>query len=161
METLRTRRPFRRRGSDAYPPGNRPAVSGVGWQHPGMTSAHPTPLAAKLALAFALIGAGLGGAALAVELSASDLADRIVITHNASAGDDTDDKGTRAQCPPGSTLLAGGAAVQHGHATPSVAVYQGLPIQGGWEVQAHETDPEDDPRRPWTLEAIAVCLRPR
>jgi hypothetical protein len=27
------------------------------------------------------------------------------------------------------------------------------------KVQAHETDPEDDPRRPWTLESIAVCLR--
>ena len=126
-----------------------------------MSSAHSTPLVAKLALAVALIAAGLGGAALALELSAPTVEDRIVFTHNASHGDDTDDKATRAQCPRGSTLLGGGAAVQHGHATPSVAVYQGLPIQGGWEVQAHETDPEDDPRRPWTLEAIAVCLGPR
>jgi hypothetical protein len=125
-----------------------------------MSSTRTTPLAAKLALALALVGVGLGGAALALELSAPDFEDRIVFTHNASPGDDTDDKGTRAQCPRGATLLAGGAAIQHGHATPSVAIYQGLPIEGGWEVQAHETDPEDDPRRPWTLEAVALCLRP-
>ena len=95
-----------------------------------MSSAHSTPLVAKLALAVALLAAGLGGAALALELSAPTVEERIVFTHNASHGDDTDDKATRAQCPRGSTLLGGGAAVQHGHATPSVAVYQGLPIQG-------------------------------
>jgi hypothetical protein len=100
-----------------------------------MSSAPSTPLAAKLALVLALIAAGLGGAALALELSAPAVEDRIVFTHNASPGDDSDDKGTRAQCPRGSTLLGGGAAVQHGHATPSVAVYQGLPIDGGWELK--------------------------
>jgi hypothetical protein len=114
---------------------------------------------AKLPLALSILAVGLGGTALALELGQPDVEDRIFFTHNASADDDVDDKAIRASCPPGSLLISGGAAVQHGHATPSVSIYQGLPIEGGWEVQAHETDPEDDPRRPWTLESIAVCLR--
>jgi hypothetical protein len=114
---------------------------------------------AKLPLALSILAVCFGGAALALELGRSDVKDRIFFTHNASADDDVDDKGIRANCPPGSQLISGGAAVQHGNATPSVSIYQGLPIEGGWEVQAHETDPEDDPRRPWTLESVAVCLR--
>jgi hypothetical protein len=114
---------------------------------------------AKLALVLSIVAVGLAGAALALQLGERDLRGRILFTHNASAGDSVDDKGTRAGCPRGSMLIGGGGAIQHGHATPSVAMYQGLPIEGGWEVQAHETDPEDDPRRPWTLESIAVCLR--
>jgi hypothetical protein len=114
---------------------------------------------AKLALALSIVAVGLAGVALALLVTERDVKERVFFTHNASAGDDVDDKGIRASCPDGSLVIGGGAAVQHGHATPSVAVYQGLPIQGGWEVQAHETDPEDDPRRPWTLESIAVCLR--
>jgi hypothetical protein len=114
---------------------------------------------AELALALSIIAVGLAGAVLVLKLNERDVKERIFFTHNASAGDNVDDKGTRADCPRGSLLIGGGAAVQHGHATPSVAVYQGLPVQGGWEVQAHETDPADDPRRPWTLESIAVCLR--
>jgi hypothetical protein len=114
---------------------------------------------AKVSLALSILAVGLGGAALALELGRPDVKDRIIFTHNASADDDVDDKAIRASCPPGSLLISGGAAVQHGHATPSVSLYQGLPIEGGWEVQAHETDPEDDSRRPWTLESIAVCLR--
>jgi hypothetical protein len=38
------------------------------------------------------------------------------------ADDNVDDKATRAECPRGSLLIGGGAAVQHGNATPSVAV---------------------------------------
>jgi hypothetical protein len=114
---------------------------------------------AKLTLVLSILALGLAGAVLALQLSERDVSERIFFTHNASADDSVDDKGTRAECSRGALLIGGGGAIQHGHETPSVAVYQGLPIEGGWEVQAHETDPEDDPRRPWTLESIAVCLR--
>jgi hypothetical protein len=115
--------------------------------------------AARRTLAFSIIAAGLGGAALTLQLTERDVSERIFFTHSASYGDAIDAKGTRAECPRASMLIGGGAAIQHGHDTPSIALFQGLPIDGGWEVQAQETDPEDDLRRPWTLESIAVCLR--
>jgi hypothetical protein len=114
---------------------------------------------AKLTLALAALAVGLGGASLALQLTERDVQDRIFFTHNASYKDEIDAKEIRAECPRGSLLIGGGEAIQHGHDTPSIAVYQGFPVGGGWEVQAHETDPEDDRRFPWTLEAIAVCLR--
>jgi len=113
----------------------------------------------KLTLALAALAVGLGGASLALQLTERDVQDRIFFTHNASYKDEIDAKEIRAECPRGSLLIGGGEAIQHGHDTPSIAVYQGFPVGGGWEVQAHETDPEDDRRFPWTLEAIAVCLR--
>ena len=114
---------------------------------------------ARLTLALAVIAVALGGTALVLQLTERDLSERIVFTHNASDKDEVDAKEIRAECPRGSQLIGGGEAVQHGHDTPSIAIYQGFPVGGGWEVQGHETDPEDDPRFPWTLEAIAVCLR--
>lgn len=96
---------------------------------------------------------------MVLQLTERDVADRIFFTHNSDGPDAIDAKETQAECPQGSTLVGGGSAVQHGHDTPSVAVYQGFPLTDGWEVQAHETDPEDDRRFPWTLEAIAICLR--
>ncbi len=101
----------------------------------------------------------LAGAALVLQLTERDVSDRVFYTHNATEQDAVDKKSIRADCPRGSKLLGGGLAVQHGHSTPSLAVFQGFPVDHGWEVQAHETDPEDDPRFPWTLESIAVCLR--
>jgi hypothetical protein len=83
----------------------------------------------KLTLALSVVAVALGGTALVLQLTERGVSERVFFTHNAS------------------------------HDTPSVAVYQGFPVGGGWEVQGHETDPEDDRRFPWTLEAIAVCLR--
>ena len=116
---------------------------------------------ARLALALSVFAVALGAVALVMELNEpDDVIDRLVFVHNAGDNDDVDDKATRANCPPGTVLLGGGAAINHGHQyAPSGALYMGLPIEGGWEVQAHETDPEAAPTQPWTLEAIAICLR--
>jgi hypothetical protein len=57
-------------------------------------------------------------------------------------------------------LVGGGSAVQHGNESPSVAMYQGFPVDNGWEVQAHLTDPEEETRFPnWDLFSVAICLR--
>ena len=116
---------------------------------------------AKLAVMLSLFAFAMGAAALVMELQErDDVVDRLVFVHNASHNDDVDDKAIRANCPRGSVLLGGGAAINHGHQyAPSGALYMGLPIEGGWEVQAHETDPAAAPTQPWTLEAIAICLR--
>jgi hypothetical protein len=108
-----------------------------------------------------LLALVIATAALVVALTREpeDLASRLVVVSNASAKDAIDAKEIRADCPAGTTLLGGGFAVQHGHDTPSVAVYQSFPVTGGWEAQAHETDPEDDRRFPWTLQSIAYCVR--
>jgi hypothetical protein len=113
----------------------------------------------KLALALSIAAAGLAGTAIGLQSQEHDVGERILFTHNASASDAIDAKEIRADCPRGSMVIGGGAAIQHGEQTPTVALYQGFPVDGGWEVQAHETRPERNPRRPWTLEAIAVCLR--
>jgi len=117
------------------------------------------PRVLKLTLALSILAVGLAGAALALQLGERDVQERIFFVHNASHSDAVDAKAIRADCPRGSMLIGGGEAIQHGHDAPAVAVYQGFPVDDGWEVQAHETDPEDDPRFPWTLESIAVCLR--
>jgi hypothetical protein len=119
------------------------------------SSSHLGPALGALALVVAV-------AALVVTLTRGDpdLSDRIVYISNASPKDDADDKEIRADCPRGTLLIGGGSAVQHGNETPSVATYQGFPVDNGWEVQAHVTDPEepnDFPR--WDLFAIAICLR--
>lgn len=99
-------------------------------------------------------------AALALTLTRpGDVADRIVVVSNATDKDDVDVKGIRADCPEGTLLLGGGSAIQHGHDTPSIALYMGFPEANGWTVQAHETDPEQEGRFPWTLQSIAVCVR--
>ena len=89
-----------------------------------------------------------------------DLAKRIVYVSNVTGKDDSDDKEIRADCPRGTMLLGGGSAVQHGNESPSVAMYQGYPVDNGWEVQAHLTNPPKTTRFPnWDLFAVAICLR--
>ena len=118
------------------------------------------------------LGAALGALALVVAVVAlvvtltrgdpksPDLAKRIVYVSNVTEKDDTDDKEIRADCPRGTMLLGGGAAVQHGNESPSVAVYQGYPVANGREVQAHLTNPPKTTRFPnWDLFAVAICLR--
>ena len=117
------------------------------------------------------LGPALGALALVVAIAAlvvtlargdpdPDLSDRIVYVSNVSEKDDIHDKEIRANCPSGTMLVGGGSAVQHGNEAPSVAMYQGFPVDNGWEVQAHETDPEEPNRFPrWDLFAIAICLR--
>ncbi len=119
------------------------------------------------------LGPALGALALVVALAAlvltltrdtpdaaPDLSKRIVYVSNVSEKDDADDKEIRADCPRGTTLLGGGSAVQHGNESPSVAMYQGYPVDNGWEVQAHLTNPPKTTRFPnWDLFAVAICLR--
>jgi hypothetical protein len=116
------------------------------------------------------LGPVLGALALAVAIAAlvvaltrgdtsPDLSKRIVYVSNVSATDDVDDKEIRADCPRGTMLIGGGSAIQHGNDTPSVATYQGYPVDNGWEVQAHETDPEQEGRFPWNLFSVVICLR--
>jgi hypothetical protein len=119
-------------------------------------------------LASPLFGAALGALALVVAVAAlvvtltrgdPDLRHRIVYVSNVNPPDDTDDKEIRADCPRGTLLIGGGAAIQHGNDTPSVAMYQGYPVDNGWEVQAHETDPEQEGRRPWDVFSVVICVR--
>ena len=117
------------------------------------------------------LGPALGALALAVAVAAlvvtltrgdpnPDLAKRIVYVSNVSEKDDVHDKEIRADCPRGTMLLGGGSAVQHGNESPSVAMYQGYPVDNGWEVQAHLTNPPKTTRFPnWDLFAVAICLR--
>ena len=117
------------------------------------------------------LGAALGALALVVAAVAlvvtltrgdpqPDLAKRIVYVSNVTGKDDTGDKEIRADCPRGTMLLGGGSAVQHGNESPSVAMYQGYPVDNGWEVQAHLTNPSKPTRFPnWDLFAVAICLR--
>jgi hypothetical protein len=103
-------------------------------------------------------------AALVVTLTRGDpdpdLSKRIVYVSNVSEKDDVDDKEIRANCPQGTMLVGGGSAVQHGNESPSVSMYQGFPVDNGWEVQAHLTDPEEETRFPnWDLFSIAICLK--
>ena len=133
------------------PPADAAAVS------PIASSPHLGPALGALALVVAV-------AALAVTLTRADpdpdLSKRIVYVSNVSEKDDVDDKEIRANCPPGTMLVGGGSAIQHGNETPSGAIYQGFPVDNGWEVQAHETDPEEPNRFPnWDLFSIAICLR--
>jgi len=119
-------------------------------------------------LASPLFGAALGALALVVAVAAlvvtltrgdPDLRHRIVYVSNVNPPDDTDDKEIRADCPRGTLLIGGGSAIQHGNDTPSVAMYQGYPVDNGWEVQAHETDPEQEGRRPWDVFSVVICVR--
>jgi hypothetical protein len=117
------------------------------------------------------LGPALGALALVVAVAAlvvtlargdpePDLSKRIVYVSNVSEKDDVHDKEIRASCPAGTMLVGGGSAVQHGNESPSVAMYQGFPVDNGWEVQAHLTDPEEETRFPnWDLFSIAICLR--
>ena len=103
-------------------------------------------------------------AALVVTLARGDpepdLSKRVVYVSNATAKDDIDDKEIRANCPRGTLLVGGGSAVQHGNEQPSVAMYQGFPVDNGWEVQAHLTNRPKQTRFPnWDLFSIAICLR--
>lgn len=115
-----------------------------------------------------LLGPALGALALAIAVAAlvvtltrgdPDLRHRIVYVSNVNPPDDTDDKEIRADCPRGTLLIGGGSAIQHGNDTPSVGTYQGYPVDNGWEVQAHETDPEQEGRRPWDLFSVVICVR--
>jgi hypothetical protein len=117
------------------------------------------------------LGPALGALALAVAIAAfvvtltrgdpePDLSKRIVYVSNVTDKDDANDKEIRASCPRGTMLVGGGSAVQHGNESPSVAMYQGFPVDNGWEVQAHLTNPPKATRFPnWDLFAIAICLR--
>jgi hypothetical protein len=121
------------------------------------SSSHLGPALGALALVVVV-------AALVVTLTRGDpdpgLAKRIVYVSNVTGKDDTTDKEIRADCPRGTMLLGGGSAVQHGSESPSVAMYQGYPVENGWEVQAHLTNPPKATRFPnWDLFAIAICLR--
>jgi hypothetical protein len=122
------------------------------------SSSHLGPALGALALVVAIV-------ALVVALTrgdpkSPDLAKRIVYVSNVTGKDDSDDKEIRADCPGGTMLLGGGSAVQHGNESPSVAMYQGYPVDNGWEVQAHLTNPPKTTRFPnWDLFAVAICLR--
>ena len=121
------------------------------------SSSHLGPALGALALAVAV-------AALVVTLTRGDpdpdLSERVVYVSNVTDKDDANDKEIRASCPRGTMLVGGGSAVQHGNETPSVAMYQGFPVDNGWEVQAHLTNPPKATRFPnWDLFAIAICLR--
>jgi hypothetical protein len=122
------------------------------------SSSHLGPALGALALVVAIV-------ALVVALTrgdpkSPDLAKRIVYVSNVTGKDDSDDKEIRADCPRGTMLLGGGSAVQHGNESPSVAMYQGYPVDNGWEVQAHLTNPPKTTRFPnWDLFAVAICLR--
>jgi hypothetical protein len=122
------------------------------------SSPHLGPALGALALVVAIV-------ALVVALTRGDpkspnLAKRIVYVSNVTGKDDSDDKEIRADCPRGTMLLGGGSAVQHGNESPSVAMYQGYPVDNGWEVQAHLTNPPKTTRFPnWDLFAVAICLR--
>ena len=120
-------------------------------------SPHLGPALGALALVVAVV-------ALVVTLTRGDpkpdLAKRIVYVSNVTDKDDTADKEIRADCPGGTMLIGGGSAVQHGNESPSVAMYQGFPVDNGWEVQAHVTDPEEPTGFPrWDVFSIAICLR--
>jgi len=117
---------------------------------------------ARLTLMIALLALAAAGAALALELTRpADVADRIVYVSHITSNDDTDDKEAKTTCPDKSLLLGGGFAIQHGHDTPghSLAVYQGYPVANGWDVQAHETDPETEQRRRWDVASVVICLK--
>jgi hypothetical protein len=122
------------------------------------SSPHLGPALGALALVVAIV-------ALVVALTrgdpkSPDLAKRIVYVSNVTGKDDSGDKEIRADCPRGTMLLGGGSAVQHGNESPSVAMYQGYPVDNGWEVQAHLTNPPKTTRFPnWDLFAVAICLR--
>jgi hypothetical protein len=121
------------------------------------SSPHLRPALGALALAVAV-------AALVVTLTRGDpdpeLAKRIVYVSNVTDKDDTADKEIRADCPRGTMLLGGESAVQDGNESPSVARYQGYPVENGWEVQAHLTNPPKTTRFPnWDLFVVAICLR--
>jgi hypothetical protein len=122
------------------------------------SSSHLGPALGALALVVAIV-------ALVVALTrgdpkSPDLAKRIVYVSNVTGKDDSGDKEIRADCPRGTMLLGGGSAVQHGNESPSVAMYQGYPVDNGWEVQAHLTNPPKTTRFPnWDLFAVAICLR--
>jgi hypothetical protein len=121
------------------------------------SSSHLGPALGALALVVAVV-------ALVVALTRGqgepDLAKRIVYVSNVTGKDDSGDKEIRADCPRGTMLLGGGSAVQHGNESPSVAMYQGYPVDNGWEVQAHLTNPPKTTRFPnWDLFAVAICLR--
>jgi hypothetical protein len=117
------------------------------------------------------LGPALGALALVVAVAAlvmtltrgdpaPDLSKRIVYVSNVTEKDDTDDKEIRADCPAGTMLVGAGSAVQHGNESPSVAMYQGYPVENGWEVQAHLTKPPKTTHFPnWDLFSIAICLR--
>ena len=112
------------------------------------------------ALALVVAAAALVVALTRGDPESPDLAKRIVYVSNVTAKDDTDDKEIRADCPRGTMLFGGGSAVQHGNESPSVAMYQGYPVDNGWEVQAHLTNPPKTTRFPnWDLFAVAICLR--
>ena len=117
------------------------------------------------------LGPALGALALVVAVAAlvvaltrgdprPDLSKRVVYVSNVSEKDAAADKEIRADCPRGTLLLGGGSAVQHGNESPSVAVYQGYPVDNGWEVQAHLTNPPKRTRFPnWDLFSVAICLK--
>jgi hypothetical protein len=92
---------------------------------------------------------------------ADDFAKRVVVVSHTVASDDSDDKEAKVSCPDGTMLIGGGFDIPHGHDTPghSLAVYESYPIGAGWDVQAHETDPEAEGRRRWDVASIAYCLR--
>jgi hypothetical protein len=115
----------------------------------------------RLTLLAALLALALATVAVVLELTREDVADRIVYVSHTAATDATDAKEAKVTCPDGTILIGGGAAIQHGHDTPghSLAVYQGYPVANGWDVQAHETDPETEQRWPWDITSVAICLR--
>ena len=120
-------------------------------------SPHLGPALGALALVVAVV-------ALVVTLTRGDprpdFANRVVYVSNFTEKDAVGDKEIRADCPRGTILLGGGSAVQHGNESPSVAMYQGYPVNNGWEVQAHLTNPPKTTRFPdWDLSAVAICLR--
>jgi hypothetical protein len=126
---------------------------------PIASSPHLGPALGALALVVAV-------AALIVALTrgdpeaAPDLSKRIVYVSTVTEKDAAGDKEIRADCPRGTMLIGGGSAVQHGNESPSVAMYQGYPVDNGWEVQAHLTNPPKTSRFPnWDLFSIAICLR--